>query len=653
MTVNYLINGANFFSIINKIMRPGCIVANIFYKYFFILLVTSLFANTNLLSQNKTAKIAIDRIDPPHWWTGFINQNLQLCVHGNNISATTPAINYSGVTITNVIRPENKNYLFIDLKIDESAKPGVMNIQFTGGKKNITFPYLIKQRNISSAGKKGLNTSDAIYLMMPDRFANGDTKNDVVPTMNCKDVNRDSLIMRHGGDLQGVMQHLNYIKDLGFNALWLNPVVENNQPTESYHGYAFTDQYKIDARLGTNSLYKQLVDTCHKLGMKMIYDIVLNHIGNQHYLIKDLPANDFVHQWNSFTRTTYKDGTLMDIYAADADKKQMTDGWFDVHMPDLNQQNPLVENYLTQNAIWLIEEFDIDAFRIDTYAYSDLDFESRWAQKIKTEYPQFFMFAETWVHGITNQSFFTKNNITSSLHKSNIDGVTDFQLYYATNDALNQPFGWTEGVNRWYHALCADYVYQNPNNNILFVDNHDLSRYWSVCGKSLDKYKMGLIFMATTRGIPSMYYGTEILMENFSNGPSSNVRNDFPGGWPGDKINYFEAKNLPDTIKQAHEFITKLFNFRKNNPTIYQGNLKQFVPVDGIYVYFRFNDDQTFMIVHNSNNTAKELSLNRFEEMIPDTVYAKDVMTGKVTQQQGKISLEKNQSVIFQIMKTK
>jgi hypothetical protein len=407
----------------------------------FIWLFILINCSPNLLAQEKS----IVRIDPPFWFTLMGNTKMQLCMYGPNLSQYDVAQNYAGVTIDKVNKVENPNYLFVDIDISLSTLPGVINFQFTKGKKSFNYPYELRSRTLSRNRAAGVTSSDLIYLAMPDRFANGDTTNDVVQQMQEKTVMRDSLTMRHGGDIKGILKNLPYLKFTGITALWLTPVQENDQPHESYHGYAITDHYKIDRRLGTNEDYELLVTAAHSIGIKVIMDVVLNHVGSMHWFIKDLPAKDWVHQWPEYTRTTYKDGTLMDPYAANADKKLMTDGWFDTHMPDLNQQNDYVANYLLQNYLWWIETTGIDGFRIDTYAYADQDFARKWVNYIKAAYPNFTFFAETWVHGVTNQSFFAKNIFDKKGYQGAVPGVTDFQLYYAINDALNQKFGWTEG----------------------------------------------------------------------------------------------------------------------------------------------------------------------------------------------------------------
>lgn len=575
-----------------------------------VLLFLLLFLFQNLFAQTEDIK----RVDPPYWFTLMNNSQVELCVYGPAISKYEVSVNYPGVTITKVNKVDNADYLFIDLNIVMETKSGVVPIKFSSPKKTFTYNYELRSRIVARNRAAGVTSSDLIYLLMPDRFANGDTTNDVVKGMKQQGVYRDSLEQRHGGDLKGIFKNMPYFKFLGVTALWLNPVLENDEPAESYHGYAITDHYRVDRRLGTNEDYTQLVEFAHNAGMKIIFDVVLNHVGDEHYFIKSKPTADWVHQWPEFTRTTYKDGTLMDPYAATADKKIMSDGWFDKRMPDLNQKNPFLATYLIQNSIWWIETTGIDAFRLDTYVYSDLEFENNWIKAIKNEYPNFTIFGETWVHGVTNQSYFTKNNYTHVPFKSELPGVTDFQLYYAINDALNQKFGWTEGVNRLYQTLSADYVYENPNNNVVFLDNHDLSRYYSVCGEDLNKWKMGLVFLMTTRGIPMLYSGTEILMKNFANGPASNVRQDFPGGWNSDTVNKFKPLGRTDKENEAYNFVAKLANWRQYRDAVKTGKLMQFVPVDGVYVYFRYNEKQTIMVVMNSNDKEINLDTKRFTE---------------------------------------
>lgn len=614
-----------------------------FYKFFlFVFLLGSTFFSSG-------QEIKINRVDPPYWFTLMNNTSLQLCVYGPNIAKCNVTINYPGVTLDKINVVENPNYLFLDLTIEMSTKPGVVQIRFANGKKYFNYSYELRSRILAINKAQGVNSSDLIYLIMPDRFANGDVTNDQIKNMNEQGIYRDSLIKRHGGDLKGIINNLPYVKFLGVSSLWITPVQENNQPFESYHGYAITDHYKIDPRLGDIDTYMQLVTTGHNVGIKTIFDVVLNHVGDQHWFIKDLPSKDWIHQWPEFTRTTYKDGTLMDLYAAESDKKLMSDGWFDKHMPDLNQKNPFLANYLIQNAIWWIETTGIDGFRVDTYAYTDLDFSKRWVKAIKYEYPKFSIFAETWVHGVPNQSFFTQNKMKDISYEGEVQGVTDFQLYYAINDALNQNFGWTEGVNRLYHTLTADYVYKDATNNVVFLDNHDLSRYYSSVKEDKNKWKMGLVFTMTTRGIPMLYYGTEILMKNYANANSSNVRDDFQGGWPTDSINKFKSEGRTAEENEAHSFITKLANWRQNRPAIKTGKLMHYVPVDGVYVYFRYNRTQTIMVVMNSNDKEVNLDTKRFAERMSGFNSASEVTTNTNLINLSEIKVPAKTAYIFEL----
>ncbi|WP_205314278.1 glycoside hydrolase family 13 protein [Pedobacter namyangjuensis] len=582
--------------------------------------------------QAKAQMPALERIEPLNWWVGFKDQSLQLLVRGNRIADKTVSLNYAGVKLMGVQKVENPNYLFVNLQISSTAKSGTFPINFSQkGEKAISYTYELKSRKHKT---EGVTDKDFIYLIMPDRFANGDLSNDKIAGMKDKRFSRDSIFYRHGGDLQGIINNLSYLQDLGVTTLWLNPVLENDEPRASYHGYANTENYHVDRRFGTNELYKKLVDECHKRGMKMIKDLVHNHIGDQHFLYQDQPGKDWFHQWPKYTGTTYKDQTLFDPYAASADKKLMTDGWFDRHMPDLDQQNPLVKKYITQSHIWWIEYAGLDGFRLDTYAYNDKVFMAEWAKRIKLEYPQFSFFGETWVNGIPNQVFFTEGNTVNQKFDTGLPGVTDFQTYFAINEALNGKFGWTDGVNRLYTALASDYQYKDPTKNVVFLDNHDISRFYSVVGEDFNKYKSGIILLLSLRGIPQMYYGTEILMKNFAN-PDGKVREDFPGGWPTDTANKFYQKGRTEKENEAFNFVKTLANYRKSNTVLQNGKLMQFVPENGIYVYFRYNANKTVMIVMNSEEKEQIVTTARFSERTGNYKKMMNIITGE------KMDLEK------------
>ena len=507
-----------------------------------------------------------------------------------------------------------------------------------------TYFYELKARNKEDGITRvqGVNSSDLVYLLMPDRFSNGDTTNDIVAGTNDLKVDRNNLKARHGGDIQGVINHLDYFKSMGVTALWMTPVTANDQPFESYHGYAITDYYKIDPRHGNNELYVNYVQQAHAKGLKVVQDVVYNHIGNEHWFYKDMPTADWVHQFDKFTRTTYKDMALFDPHASDSDKNVLSNGWFDKHMPDLNQKNALLATYLIQNTIWWIEYAGVDGLRIDTYLYPDLAFENKLMEVLQTEYPQLGIFAETWVQGIANQSFFVKNNYSNLPFKSKLPGVTDFQLYYATQDALNTDFGWESGTTRWYRMLANDYVYQNPMNNVLFLDNHDLSRFYSVIKEDDDKWKMGITFLLTCRGIPSIYTGTEYLSHNFASLSAIEVREDFPGGFPGDSINKFMASGRTAKENQAFGYLAKLAQFRKTSSAITTGKLMQYAPMEGEFVYFRYDNKQTVMMTFNPTKKEIKLNMKRYYERINARKFssALDIIAGtKVSFESGEMIL--------------
>ncbi|WP_461789751.1 glycoside hydrolase family 13 protein [Pedobacter sp.] len=591
----------------------------------------------------------LERIEPSFWWVGMKNPNLQLLVHGKDISKNEVSINYAGVKLIKVNQVDNPNYLFLDLLISADAAAGKFDIVFKqNGKQQAKYTYELKTRNANQQKFQGVTNKDFIYLIMPDRFANGDTKNDVVKGMNETALNRDSLFYRHGGDLKGIAAHLDYLQELGVTALWLNPVLENNQPKTSYHGYANTENYKVDPRFGTNEDYRQLVADCHQRGMKMIKDLVHNHFGTEHFTIKDMPTKDWVHQWPTYTKTTYREQVHFDPYVSKKDKDLMLNGWFDRHMPDLNQNNEFVKNYLTQSHIWWIEYADLDGFRLDTYAYNDAKFMAEWGKRIMEEYPKFTFFGETWVHGVPNQAFFTKGNKINQGIDTELQGVTDFQALWGINEALNGKFGWTDGVVRLYNTLTNDYMYEDPTRNVVFLDNHDISRFYSVVGEDFDKYKSGIAWLLTTRGIPQFYYGTEILMKNYAN-PDGLVRNDFPGGWATDKVNKFSSAGRTEKENEAFNYVKKLANYRKNNEVLQTGKMMQFIPEDGIYVYFRYNNQKTVMMVMNGNAEAKTLGTDRFSEMILGRKAAKNVVSDELLSDISQLKIPAKTTLVLEL----
>jgi glycosidase len=581
-----------------------------------------------LMALRSAAQIpALERVEPMFWWVGMHNPNLQLIVHGDHIAAHKVELAYPGVKLAAVHQVENPNYLFIDLQISPNAKPGTFPIKFTkAGEKALTYNYALKLRDKSPGRAQGVTDKDLIYLIMPDRFSNGDPSNDSYPNLREQGINRDSMFSRHGGDLQGVMNHLDYLKDLGVTAIWLTPEIENDEPKASYHGYAVTDHYKIDPRYGTNELYKKFVEKCHNMGLKVIKDLVHNHAGTEGYTISDMPMKSWVHQWPTYTKSNFRDMVVMDPHASPADRKQMLDGWFDHRMADLNENNPYVQNFLTQNHIWWVEYAGVDGFRLDTYPYNDPQYMAKWAVDVKAEFPHLSIFGETLVWSAADQAYFTQGNTVNQGFDTHLPGVTDGVVKDAIYEALNGKEGWTDGVNRLYSVLAQDFLYQDAARNTIFLDNHDMSRVLSVVDEDISKYKSAMTLLLTLRGVPQMYYGDEILMKGISN-PDGLVRSDFPGGWPGDKSNKFTAEGRTDKENDAFNYVRKLANYRKNTSALQTGKMMQYIPQDGIYVYFRYDAKKTVMVAYNSTDKKQTTATARYFERIKGAKKAKNVIT--------------------------
>jgi len=569
---------------------------------------------------------------PTNWWTGMKWNKVQVMIHGNDIgNSDAYTINYSGVKIQKINKVENANYVFLDLVISPTAKPGIIKIN-SKGKKSLTIGFELKKRRAGNGitFAQGVTSKDFIYLIMPDRFSDGDTTNDRIAGMRDQSLNRDSVYYRHGGDLLGIKNHLDYLQSLGVTTLWLNPVILNDMPNRTEHGYAFTNHYIIDPRIGGEKGYQQLIDAVHSRNIKIIQDAVYNHVGVYHFTVIDPPMKDWLNQWPTYTNTNYKDQVLFDPYASAVEKKQMSDGWFTKQMPDLNQKNPFVANFLIQHAIWTVEEFGIDGWRIDTYAYNDLNFMNRCNKALMDEFPHLTMFGETWVHGVINQSYFVQNNYNIPF-KSNLQAPTDFQTLWAITDAMTKDFGWTDGVNELYTTLAQDFVYKDPMRNVIFLDNHDLSRFFSVVGEDVMKYKASLAWLFTCRGIPQLYYGDEIGMTGFTSPNDGFVRKDFPGGWASDSLNKFSIAGRTAKEEDIWRYIAKLANFRKTSSAITKGKMMQFSPKEGEYVFFRYDDKQTVMTVLNTAKEPKNISIKNYAERTNGFTKMKNIITGEIT----------------------
>lgn len=621
----------------------------IFLSFFFIPVILFAQQHNNIPAENNST--VFDHVNPPNWWTGMKNHFLQILFHGKAIGDAQVSLSYPGVQMLKVHRVENKNYLFIDLNISSEAKPGDIPIRFDfPGREPFVYKYTLDKKDphdgISRA--MGVSSKDFIYLLMPDRFSDGDASNDRIPGMLDQSLNRDSIYDRHGGDIQGVINHLDYFNRLGITALWLNPVIENNEPQMSYHGYAFTNNYKVDPRLGTNQLYAQFVQASHAHHLKVVQDIVLNHVGDKHWILQDMPMKDWLNEWPTYTQTSYRESSLFDPYAAESDKKIMSDGWFVPSMPDLNQRNPFVSNYLIENAIWWVEYAGIDAYRVDTYIYCDLNFLNHFNAVLLKEFPHLFIFGETWVHGVTDQAYFARNRYHVPF-KSNLPGVEDFQLNFAIKNAFMQPPGWTDGVNQLYLTLAKDFVYQDPMDNVIFLDNHDMTRFLSTVDDKVAKFKSGFAWLLTTRGIPQMYYGDEILMKGIDN-PDGKVRQDFPGGWAGDKDDKFISSGRTAAENNMFDYLSKLAHYRMHSGALQTGKLMQYVPENNIYVYFRYDNKTTVMVIMNANDKAETLDTKRFVERMKGFTKAKNIISGEYLSGIDQIEILPDQTLVLELI---
>ncbi len=589
----------------------------------------------------------IKHMEPPFWWAGMAHDKLQLMVHGEGIADLTPALTYPGVTIDSVTRVPNRNYLFIDLTVAEQARPGVIDITFAGAGNRAAYRYQLLQREPDSAQRAGFSSRDAIYQIMPDRFANGDASNDNVAGMTERAV-RANGGGRHGGDIAGIVRHLDYIAAMGFTQLWPTPLVENNMPAWSYHGYAATDHYKIDPRYGSNEDFRRLAREAKKRGIGIIQDVVLSHIGKHHWWMKDLPTPDWIAYDGKFVPTRHHRVSVQDPYASKADKRNFTSGWFSESMPDMNQSNPLVATYLIQNNIWWIEYAGLSGLRIDTYSYSDGAFLTEYTRRIMAEYSKLNLVGEEWHKSPVVVSRWQRGKQNADGYISHLPSVMDFPLAEAMRGALasKDPASFTDV----YETLAQDYLYPNPAALVLFEGNHDLSRLYSVVGDDLDLLKMNLAFVMTMPRIPQFYYGTEILMASDTGARNdASYRRDFPGGWAGDQINAFTGAGLTARQRDAQAYVRKLVNWRKRSPVIHNGRTMQFGAQDGTYVYFRYDANRKVMVAFNKNITSTALPLARFAEMLGTARSGVDVISGQRHAFDTTLTLPARASLILEI----
>lgn len=584
----------------------------------------------------------IKKVAPTFWWAGMKNPELQVLLYGDDISSSEVSISSKDIYLKEIVRQSNSNYLIIYLDLND-AKAQKFDIILTKGRKVTKVPYELKERTRKGSDIEGFTSSDVLYLIMPDRFANGNPENDVVPGMLENKVDRNEQYARHGGDFKGISEHLDYISDLGVTAVWLNPTQENDMKDGSYHGYAITDYYQIDRRFGSNEEFLQLVNEAHGKGLKVVMDMIFNHCGSENYLFKDRPQDDWFNFRSNYVQTSFKTASVMDIHASDYEKAIATDGWFTQVMPDLNQRNRHVARYLIQSSIWWIEYAGINGIRQDTHPYADYDFMSTWCKEVLEEYPHFNIVGETWLNSNVLVSYWQKDSKLAAPKNSNLPTVMDFPLTDLMTKAFDEETTeWSGGLYRLYDYHTQDFVYANPMSLLTFLDNHDTSRFCKneEDSKNITRYKQAITYLLTTRGIPQIYYGTEILMAADKSEGDGYLRRDFPGGWEGDKVNCFTREGRTELQNEAFDYTRKLLNFRKGNEAICKGTMKHFAIRNGIYVYERKYNDSSVVVVMNGTDENQTLNLAPYKEVLPKSE-ATDFITGKKVALNDELLLEK------------
>lgn len=602
----------------------------------------------SFLGFKTPVQASIKKVAPTFWWAGMKNTELQVLLYGEDISSSDVSLTSSDVYLKEVVRQANSNYLILYLDLKE-ARPQKFDIVLKKGRKVTKVPYELKERIRRGTDIEGFTSSDVLYLIMPDRFANGNPDNDVIPGMLENKVDRNEQFGRHGGDFKGISEHLDYISDLGVTAIWLNPTQENDMKDGSYHGYAITDYYQIDRRFGTNEEFCNLVNEAHGKGLKVVMDMIFNHCGSENYLFKDRPQDDWFNFRSNYVQTSFKTASVMDIHASDYEKAIATDGWFTQVMPDLNQRNRHVARYLIQSSIWWIEYAGINGIRQDTHPYADYDFMSSWCKEVLEEYPHFNIVGETWLNSNVLVSYWQKDSKLAVPKNSNLPTVMDFPLTDLMSKAFDEETTeWSGGLYRLYDYHTQDLVYANPMNLLVFLDNHDTSRFCKneEDAKNIVRYKQAITYLLTTRGIPQIYYGTEILMAADKSEGDGCLRRDFPGGWKGDKVNCFTAEGRTDLQNEAFDYTRKLLNFRKGNEAICKGTMKHFSIFKGVYVYERKYNDKSVVVFMNGTDEKQTLSLVPYKEILPSSSVT-DFISGKNVVLDEEITLDGRETLLL------
>ncbi|GHT33383.1 alpha-amylase [Bacteroidia bacterium] len=562
------------------------------------------------------------KVEPGFWWSGMKNTELQLMVYGADIATYRPSVDYPGIHLMSSVALESPNYLLVYLDISD-AKPGNFNLTFTNGKKKLTYPYELKARQAGTADIKGFDASDVLYLIMPDRFANGDTKNDQIATRMPYKVDRNKQGARHGGDLVGIEQHLDYIDNLGVTAIWLNPVLENDMVDGSYHGYATTDYYRVDPRFGTNEDYVRLIKKTHEKDMKVVMDMIFNHCGSDHPWVKDVPSHDWFNNIDEYVQTNHAKEAYFDPYASDYDFDRLVNGWFVTTMPDLNQKNPHVAKYLIQNSIWWIEYTRVDGIRQDTYPYADFAMMNDWCKAVKAEYPDYNIVGESWMSYTIGSAYWQKGSRLNFGESTELPSIMDFRLMELSHSTFTN-----EGaLSALYEHLCYDYVYADISHVLRFLDNHDTDRFLKSMPADLNAFKQGIAFLLTIPGIPQLYYGTELLMNGSKEKGDGYIRMDVPGGWPGDATNQFETSGRTALQNEAWNYMQTLLKWRRGNDVISKGKMKHFAVNNDVYVYERRSGNKQVLVFMNGAGKEVTLPLDRYAEILQGKTSGKDVIT--------------------------
>lgn len=571
--------------------------------------------------------LRIERTEPPHWWVGMKHQPLEIMLHAPGIAAWQPSLHHPGVRLLGTERTDNPNYLWLKLHISPQARPSWLNITLRKGQARTQVRYELQARAHGSATREGFTSADVVLNLMPDRFANGDPANDNLPGWD-DPVNRQSPHSRHGGDIAGIVKHLDHVANMGYTTLWPTPLLENRQPRHSYHGYAATDNYRIDPRLGSNEDYRRMVQLARQKGLKVIQDIVPNHIGDHHWWMRDLPDSNWLSNHNRYIQTNHARTTISDPYASGLDRAGFTAGWFTQGMPDLNARHPRVAQYLIQNAIWWAEYAGLSGFRVDTYGYSDAAFINEWVRRIRHEYPKLGIVGEEWTDNPVVQSYWARGKTQANGYRSHLPSVMDFVLQGQMLKALTEPEGWNTGLQRLYASLVNDQLVAHPQDLMLFDGNHDTPRLFSVLGEDPALTRMALAYVLTMKRTPQLYYGTEVLMTSpLKSDDFDGFRADFPGGWSEDTVSAFTTEGLSPPQKSHQQWLKTLLNWRKKQTAIHQGQLMHFVPEAGTYVMVRYHQQQRVAVIFNKNPTEATLDTRRFTEILPAQARARDVIT--------------------------